>query len=382
MKPLRKHHVDLMRVSTFACVVLVHTVGSVMGHHSVPVAGLDYLMHFTRYAFVAITGFVLFIGYYRRDQGALAFYRRRFGLVLLPYLVWSGVYLSLTLSTTPWRGFGGTLRFVAHDVVYGSGWYHLYFLLVSMQFYLVFPLMRWLLRRTEGRHGLLLAGAWVVQLGYMWLVAFAPAPAGWAGWLLWGRSFTLLPMYLGFAVLGALAAVHYERMHAWVTAHLRLLGAVASLGLVATAVIFYVRVYELGSPPARAAMAMHPAQVVPALAMILALYVVGTMWLERRRDGDPLARFVDAGSMRAFGVYACHPLAIWLLGKWFTPALLATIPYNVVRVPILLLVVYATALVMVEVMLRSPLAKQLVARDRLPLLPRRQVAGPVRASAS
>ncbi|MCT2582589.1 acyltransferase [Actinophytocola gossypii] len=370
----RKHHVDLMRVITFACVVLVHTVGSVMSHSTAPVAALDYLMHFTRYAFVAITVFVLFVGYYRRDDGVLPFYRRRFGLVVLPYLLWSGIYLALTLSNSPWRGFGGTLRFIGHNIVYGSSWYHLYFLLVSMQIYLVFPLLRWLLRRTEGHHGLLAAGAWVLQLGYMYVVAFVPAPAGWAGWLLWGRSFTLLPMYIGFAILGALAAVHYERMHAWVTSHLRLLGAVASLGLMATGVIFYVRVYELDTPPRRAAMAMHPAQVVPALAMILALYVVGTMWLARRRDDDPLARFVDAGSVRAFGVYACHPLAIWLLGQWFTPTLLAEIPYNVVRVPIVVLAVYVTSVVLVELMLRSPFAKQLVARDRMPLLPRRQLA--------
>jgi len=370
----RKYHVDLMRVITFACVVLVHTVGTVMSHNTVPVGGLAYLMHYTRYAFVAITAFVLFFGYYRRDEGVLPFYRRRFGLVLLPYLLWSGVYLSLTISNTEWRGLGETVQTVLHNLLYGASWYHLYFLLVSMQIYLLFPLMRWVVRRTEGHHGLLLTGAWVVQLAYMWLVAFVPPLSGWFGWVVWGRSYTLLPMYIGFAALGALAAVHYERMHAWVKEHLVLLGWVAAGGLAASAAVYLVRVFALGSTPARSAMAMHPAQVVPALAMILALYVVGTMWLARRRDEDFLARAVDAGSVRAFGVYATHPLAIWLLGQWFTPALFAAIPYNVVRVPILLAAVYVTSVAMVEVLLRSPLSKQLVARDRLPVLPRRQLA--------
>lgn len=370
----RRYHIDLMRVITFACVVLIHTVGTVMRLDTVPVGGLAYLMHYTRYAFVAITGFVLFLGYYRSDDGVLPFYRRRFGLVVLPYLLWSGVYLSLFVATTEWRGFVGTAQWALHNLVYGTSWYHLYFLLVSMQFYLLFPLLRWVVRRTEGHHGLLLAGAWVMQLGYMCLVVFVPRLPGWIGWFLWGRSYTLLPMYIGFAILGALAAVHYERMHAWVRAHLGLLGAVAACGLAASAVIYYVRVFELGSSPSRAAMAMHPAQLVPALAAILALYVVGTAWLARRQDTDFLARAVDAGSVRAFGVYATHPLAIWLLGKWFTPMLFAAIPYNIVRVPLLLLVVYVASLAMVEVLLRSPLSKQFVARDRLPILPRRQLA--------
>jgi peptidoglycan/LPS O-acetylase OafA/YrhL len=361
-----------MRVITFACVVLIHTVGTVVDLNTFSGGGLAYLMHYTRYAFVAITGFVLFLGYYRRDEGVLPFYRRRFGLVVVPYLLWSGVYLSLIAATTQWRGVFGTAKWVLHNVVYGASWFHLYFLLVSMQFYLLFPLTRWVVRRTEGHHGLLLAGAWAVQLGYMWLGTFVPPLPGWIGWVIWGRSYTLLPMYIGFAFLGALAAVHYERMHAWVRVHLRLLATVAAGGLVATAVIYYVRV-ELGSSPGYASMAMHPAQVVPALAMILALYVVGTVWCDRRRDTDFLAKAVDAGSVRAFGVYAAHPLAIWLLGKWFTPALFATIPYTLVRVPLLLLAVYVLSLAIVEVLLRSPLAKQLVARDRLPILPRRQL---------
>lgn len=368
----RRYHVDLIRVITFACVVLVHTVGTVMDQRSVAVGGLAYLMHYTRYAFVAITGFVLFLGYYRRTTGTLPFYRRRFGLVVLPYLVWSGIYLSLILATTPWRGPGGTVLFVLDNLLYGTSWYHLYFLLVSMQFYLVFPALRWLVRRTEGHHGLLLAAAWVVQLGYMYLVAFVPPVAGLE--VVWAYSYTLLPMYAGFAVIGALAAVHYDRMHAFVRRHLTPLGVVALAGLAATAAIYLVRVHVIGSTPSRAAMAMHPAQVVPALAALLGLYVVGAWWLDRRRDGDPSARLVDAGSVRAFGVYASHPLAIWLLGKWFTPVLFAAIPYNLIRVPILLVAVFALSLAMVEVLLRSPLARQLVAREQLPLPSRRRLA--------
>ena len=52
------------------------------------------------------------------------------------------------------------------------GYYQLYFLLVIMQFYLVFPLVLWLLRSTKGHHGLVIAVAAAAQL------AICIAPTG------------------------------------------------------------------------------------------------------------------------------------------------------------------------------------------------------------
>ena len=45
-----------------------------------------------------------------------------------------------------------------------TGYYQLYFLLVIMQFYLVFPLVLMLLRRTRGHHGLVVACAVLAQV--------------------------------------------------------------------------------------------------------------------------------------------------------------------------------------------------------------------------
>ena len=51
--------------------------------------------------------------------------------------------------------FGGDLR---------SGYYQLYFLVVLLEFYAVFPLLLILLRRTAGHHGLLLAVSGALQV--------------------------------------------------------------------------------------------------------------------------------------------------------------------------------------------------------------------------
>jgi peptidoglycan/LPS O-acetylase OafA/YrhL len=358
----RLRHVDFIRVTAFACVVAVHLAGTVNDLNSFAWGGVSYLMHFARYAFICVTAFVLFYGYYRRDQRPSVFYRRRFGQIVLPYLIWSAIYLAIVIGESSWRGTGGTIELVTVKVLTGDAWYHLYFLMITMQFYLVFPLLRWLLRRTEGQHGRVLAASWVIQLGYMALVAWVPKSAG-APWV-WDRSYVLLPMYAGFVVLGALAAVHYRRMHAWVVANTGPLWAVGIAGFVVATGIYVVRVQVFDVPVGTAIMAMHPSEALVALAVTLLLYLAGTAWLTGT-DRGLLARAVDLGSLRAFGVYAAHPLVIWLLGFSFTPTVLELIPYAAVRTPVLLLVVYAATLLLVEVLLRTPLSKLLVARDRL-----------------
>jgi peptidoglycan/LPS O-acetylase OafA/YrhL len=358
----RLRHVDFIRVTAFACVVAVHLAGTINVLDTFAWGGVSYVMHFARYAFICVTAFVLFYGYYRRDERPRVFYRRRFGQVVLPYLIWSAIYLAIVIGESSWRGTGGTIELVTVKVLTGDAWYHLYFLMITMQFYLVFPLLRWLVRRTEGHHGRLLAAASTIQLGYMALVAWVPKSAG-APWV-WDRSFVLLPMYTGFVVLGALAAVHYRRMHAWVVANTRLLWGLGIAGFVVATGIYVVRVQVFDVSVGAARMAMHPSEALVALAVILLLYLAGTAWLTGT-DRGLLARAVDLGSLRAFGVYAAHPLVIWLLGFSVTPAVLEAIPYAAVRTPLLLVVVYAVTLLLVEVLLRTPLSKALVARDRL-----------------
>lgn len=372
----RLRHVDFIRVIAFACVVAVHLAGTVNDLNTFAWGGLSYVMHFARYAFICVTAFVLYYGYYRRDERPATFYRRRFGLVVWPYLIWSAIYLAITIGRTPWRGTGPTVELIAVKVLTGDAWYHLYFLMITMQFYLVFPLLRWLLRRTEGRHGRVLAVSWAVQLGYMAVVAWLPRPAGGTAFL-WDRSYVLLPMYLGFVVTGALAAVHYRRTHDWIAAHTRLLWTVGVAVFAVTAGSYVVRVRLLGVPVPTAAMAMQPWEAPQSLAVVVLLYLAGTAWLAGRTDdkhdtddaGGPLARAVAYGSVRAFGVYAAHPFVIWLLGLWFTPVVLNVIPYAAVRTPVLLLIVYAVALLLVEGLLRSPLSKPLAARARLRPVP-------------
>ncbi|MCA1837181.1 MAG: acyltransferase, partial [Actinobacteria bacterium] len=158
--------VDLVRVLTFACVIAVHTVATINPADSVPAGGAAMLLHFTREAFFALTAFVL-VHRYRNRLRLRPFWRRRFLLVGVPYVIWSVIYSGLPLITTPLPPTAALIQ-LARNLLTGTAWYHLYFLVVTMQFYLLFPLFLRLLRASAGRRGgqcaLLVIGA-ALQLG-------------------------------------------------------------------------------------------------------------------------------------------------------------------------------------------------------------------------
>jgi peptidoglycan/LPS O-acetylase OafA/YrhL len=82
--------------------------------------------------------------------GLRRFYWRRFLSVGIPYLCWSVIYFLCTLPVSHYPS--TTVVFKGLASIVETGYYQLYFLLVIMQFYLVFPLVLVLLRRTRG-HG-------------------------------------------------------------------------------------------------------------------------------------------------------------------------------------------------------------------------------------
>ena len=123
------------------------------------------------------------------------FWRRRFGLIVGPYPVWTRVYAitdRLIVDDDPFPAPGGFLTDLAHDAATGTGKYQLYFLLISMQIYLMFPALAWVLRRYAGHPWRMLTAGFVVQVAMFVLYQYVPRPSG-HGWsLLFGHLWKIL----------------------------------------------------------------------------------------------------------------------------------------------------------------------------------------------
>ena len=104
------------------------------------------------------------------------------------------------------------------------------------------------------------------------------------------------------------------------------------------------------------------------------LWLIGLVWDDRRAAGRPAAgKLVSQATLRAFGVFAVHPLILDVLGRvGFLSGLFDWFPHSAILRSIILVVLVLTAsLALVDVLLRLPFSKWLTARPRIPLLPKR-----------
>src|SRR5262250_2885644 len=169
-----------MRVLTVAGVIAVHVVTGTNTASSIAAGAATILLHVNREVFVLITALVLTYAYASRDHWPLGrFWARRYWLVATPYVAWTVVYF---LADGPPSSPAGALRNLAVDLVTGGARYHLYFLLVTMQLYLVFPLLLGFVRATRRRHLLILAASVAAQLAFTAAIHARLRPAGPLGW--------------------------------------------------------------------------------------------------------------------------------------------------------------------------------------------------------
>jgi peptidoglycan/LPS O-acetylase OafA/YrhL len=305
-RPARLPQIDVMRLLICASVVATHVVSNANPMQSVPANGVVNVLHYTRQAFFFISALVLVHVHWSdvRPDGRVAgkpgSLRRRVSVLGVPYLLWSTFYAILGLATAyswgaathlPWTWYAGLLQ--------GTDGYHMYFLLVSVEFALVFPLFLKLLHATRGHHLALLVGSGVLELATMALFHYVYQPEGWWRAIAGESSLTAYQFWL---VAGGLAAIHLRAFHAWLVRRPALVaGCLFAICVVATGVYFgdVLR----GELPEFAGRSMQPITVPLSIAAIAAFYLV-SRWIAARSWAG---RLIESGTYLSFGIYLSHP---------------------------------------------------------------------------
>ncbi|HEY2645132.1 MAG TPA: acyltransferase [Galbitalea sp.] len=357
--PVRQRlwEIDIVRILTFLCVIGVHTISHTAGASDLPLYLLLGLLHFTRDVFFALTAFVLVYTYFRRPVPMRTFWPRRFLLVGVPYVVWSSIYFFANLAHTgttssPWVVAGDFLL----DLATGKAWYHLYFLLVTMQVYLLLPVIVWLVRKTRGHHTLVVAVSGALELIIVTCYFYFPATV--SGLLAYKDEYFF--SYIFFIVAGAIAADHLVVLFGWVRAHRPAIAVATGITGVLTIGVFLLSIAG-GRSYASAVTPLQPIIMVWAAVVCFAFLAIGTVWADRRKTDGIGTRFVNVASDRSFGIFLSHPLFIWLLlwvgNDWFEK----NVPSPWLTLVIYVLVV-AGAIILTEIARRTPLSLPLTGR--------------------
>jgi oxalate---CoA ligase len=363
----RLDQVDAMRPIKQAGVISTHSIMYIApAAASVSSGAALLLFHVSREGFFFISACMLTYAYadLHRD-GLRRFYARRCVSVLIPYLCWTVIYFLYLLPRAHYASPSAALKHLA-SMTY-DGFYQLYFLLVIMQFYLVFPLVLMLLRRTRGHHGLVIAVAVAAQVAITILTFWNKLPA----WLSQNQQRDALS-YLLYLIGGGVVAFHLEEVDRWVRGHARLIMALTvAAGLAAEGIYFLAQhrvttVLGSGSDP------FQPSVIAFNIGAIACGYLAGVALVRPGRSRRTQA-VVRSGSDNAYGIYLTQMLFITTLVWLGWPRLATTIPWPLLAL-ITVGIVFACGAALTALLARTPLAVPLTGRPQQPwstLIPRR-----------
>ncbi|HEU5424000.1 MAG TPA: acyltransferase [Nitrolancea sp.] len=390
-KPSRAylHEIDMLRAVTALSVVAVHvTALSLFLNHSS--LGTDVqnavvtALHFTREVFIAITALVLVYGYVGKPFPFRHFWRRRGLGVLLPYIAWSLFYVAFS---TPFHPVGHWLKTAGWDILMGSASFQLYYILLTIQFYLALPLiLRWV-RRLGRNPWRLLLGSFVLQLVMMYVdynyVETGHFASTHLGHQINEYHWRFLPFYQLYVVCGALAALYLDQLRAFIRRHGRLIvaGMLFGLALLWGRYAYALGVEHRGQDSATAV--FQPVVVFYSLTTILFLYWFTDRWALRRfGHGAPMSarsRFWQHLSDISFGIYLVHAFILTRVLGHIAPRLPVAVPLAL-RVALLWGIVAGSSVALCLLFLYTPLLSRLIGRPCM--LPARWLDWPARRLAA
>lgn len=210
-----RHHIPqltLARAIAITCVIIVHAfsegVAAMMGTSLFwPYHGVNILFSVGTTTFIMLMAWVMFYSYYKRPfskELVLNFYRKRLLYILVPYVAFSVVYFVLH-HYTYFEAYSTRYLLGAffEDLITGRAHTHLYFVYISVQFFVLFPVMLFFFQRFHA------ISRYVIPIGILLQWAFVLYNN-----LIWQNEYpgNLSIWYLSFFLTGAYIGIHYERI--------------------------------------------------------------------------------------------------------------------------------------------------------------------------
>lgn len=288
---------DVLRAILCICVLLIHITAPLPGNFEKGSTGAivsSYINASIKFAvpcFIAVSGFVMSYVYGERTVSPYEFYRKRMPNIVFPYLVWSGIYTALLV----YRGeLSLDIKTALYNLSTGRAMYHLYFMVLLIGLYLLFPF----LSRLYARYSPVVLTALLVAVN---LVYFSVAE---------GVYSHVNPLkYIGFFALGMFTAKGYSQKKELLEKWIR---PVVAIGIMLTIYycisVYYSQYYDETLPLYSATWLFY------ALFSFL-MYLALSSSIER--NSVKIVSLMTEISKESFVIYLSHPLLLILLGDLY-----------------------------------------------------------------
>lgn len=297
-----------------------YTSAFISGSHSHALMLASHMMlHFARYGFMFITGLVMFLVYYKRPQIQLfSFWKKHFRNIGVPYVFWMGFFLMVTmlLAAKPfsWDAWLATWW----SGIWKGNHFYLYYLYITLQFYLIFPLLVLLFKKTEGHHQAVLIISAIIQLLLLFYVKYIYPGLSHANWpyLLKHYGDNVL-FYQYYFILGGFIWLNYQNVKKWVRKYHNWIYLTTILMALGTVAVYLYNTRVLLFKRHLATIAHQPYIMLYSTAVILSVLAFSLKYAELRTKASwkKFASFVSMTSTLSFGVYLTQKAPMLILTR-------------------------------------------------------------------
>lgn len=315
--------IDIVRAIAILGVLMVHSTSfATVDMKEASLYGVyNFLNIFSKIgttSFILLSSFVLFYNYYPQPftvQRFKKFYRNRLMYILVPYILFSSLYFILRWYQ---NGFAWDLSLMwpsfRDKLLTGQAYTHLYFVFISIQLYLLFPILLYLFKRFRW----LAASSVVVGVALQWAFFLYNREY----WQVTNRG-SWSPTYFGQYFLGAWLGIYFDRIKSWliiakenvskskIVAWVILWSVWLAAGISYVTIFYNARLYKTRYHNALYDGLWDTYTMLTPLVLIQVAFLIGS----RMRSSLLIGKLRHLGIV-SFGVYLFHPLVLLVYRKY------------------------------------------------------------------
>lgn len=321
-----------MRIIFICGVLLNHTTSTFEGRIDNAAASQLFLeathlmLHFTRMGFMFMTGLVLTLNYYNRKHEWLKFERKRFVSAGIPYLAWNFIVMFLSIEVGVNFSMANFKADYIDAIVHGNQFY-MYYILIVLQLYLIFPLIVLMFKKLANHHTLIMSISFTVQMAILIFIKYFLPHIDDSHWWWWFKAYgENVLTYQFYFLAGTYASIHYKEVKRFINTQIKPIAWITGILSLGTVGLFFFDTDVLHLSMG-ATMSVHqPYMLVYDIFMIAFVFWVGLRFAYWRQHGlwPWIDRWVHNVAKVSFGLYLVQtiPLAMlaFILTKISLPA--------------------------------------------------------------
>ena len=284
------YELDYIRFIACFAVMIVHITATGVTeyiHGSFPytlMLLINRSLKFTTPVFIFLSGVTSFYSYSKRNRefNYIEFLIKRLSKVLIAYFVWCIIYYVVYMRL---GYYAMDIKFFLKSVLQGTISYHLYFVIIIVQMYIVGPLFYFILKKTDKKVAILILAGIVTYIC--------------AEFIRFDLSDRLFLKYMVFYMLGIFLTMEYDKYLMWIKKNkMFIIAGYIAMSLIYAIVTYYDSVFNTF------------VWFVFSSVSVFFVYLVGLLMKEKLAN---IYSFIKVFGQSSYYVYLMHPLILTIM---------------------------------------------------------------------